>query len=203
MHEFAEPDYGKSEGDSRRFREQGNNFFKVGKDEEAIEKFNKAVMKGPVNENKKGRDFSLALANRSAALMRIGLLEAALEDVDLALESGYPKDLRYKLFERKIKLSANLKKNQIAFKTRSDFILSLKDCSLDDKKKCSLENEIQDLLEKLERNEFDCTMKNIEEPVKTIFKHDLGKSHSFLPCMSENVDIEYDPQRGRFAVASK
>ena len=29
MTDYSEPDYGKSEGDSRRFRDQGNNFFKV------------------------------------------------------------------------------------------------------------------------------------------------------------------------------
>ena len=29
MKEHSEPDFGKSEGDSRRFRDQGNNLFKV------------------------------------------------------------------------------------------------------------------------------------------------------------------------------
>ena len=29
MKEHSEPDFGKSEGDSRRFRDQGNNFYKV------------------------------------------------------------------------------------------------------------------------------------------------------------------------------
>ena len=47
---------------------------KVGKDIEAIEMFNKAIMKGPLNEEKKGRDMSLAVANRSAALLRLGYL---------------------------------------------------------------------------------------------------------------------------------
>ena len=90
--------------------------------------FNKAIMKGPLNSERKGRDFSLGLANRSAALMRLGHLEAALEDVDLALASGYPKDLRYKLYDRKIKLAANLGRNELAFNTRSDFIMALKVC---------------------------------------------------------------------------
>ena len=38
--------------------------YKVGKDLEAIDMFNKAMMKGPLNSEKKGRDFSLGLANR-------------------------------------------------------------------------------------------------------------------------------------------
>ena len=101
---------------------------KVGRDQEAIDMFNKAIMKGPLNSEKRGRDFSLGLANRSAALMRLGHLEAALEDVDLALASGYPKDLRYKLYDRKIKLAANLGRNELAFNTRSEFIMALQVC---------------------------------------------------------------------------
>ena len=56
--------------------------------------FNKAIMKAPSNEENKGRDLSLAIANRSAALMRLGHLKLALEDVEFALTSGYPADLR-------------------------------------------------------------------------------------------------------------
>lgn len=144
MTDNSEPDYGKSEGDSRRYRDLGNNYFKVkvkqlklsgtmgifkvGKDQDAIDMFNKAIMKGPLNSESKGRDFSLGLANRSAALMRLGHLEASLKDVDLALASGYPRDLRYKLYDRKIKLAANLGKNELAFNTRSEFIMALKVC---------------------------------------------------------------------------
>ena len=107
----CEPSYGKSEGDSRRFRELGNKEFKVtekklsmldyletcqqtGKDVAAIKMFNKAIIKAPVNEDGKGKDASLAIANRSAALNKLGLYKNALEDVELALNFGYPKDLR-------------------------------------------------------------------------------------------------------------
>ena len=177
---------------------------KVGKDIEAIEMFNKAIMKGPLNEEKKGRDMSLAVANRSAALLRLGYLKAAMEDVDLALRSGYPKNLRYKLFDRKIRIAANLNQSEIAFATRSDFIISLKDCSLDEKKKCSLENEIQQLLESLENKTFKCTMKDISyNGNSSTFEHKLEKANSCLPCLTDSVDIEFSPQRGRFAVANK
>ena len=94
MTDHDEPEGGKSEGDSRRFRDLGNNQFKVGKDVEAIEMFNKAILKAPSNEENKGKDLSLAIANRSAALMRLGHLQLALEDVEFALNSGYPADLR-------------------------------------------------------------------------------------------------------------
>ena len=87
----------KSEGDSKRFRDAGNkhylvkfrkillseeflrHLFKGGRDEEAIVAFNKAIFKATFNSEKKGTDFSLAVANRSAALMRLGFHQAALE----------------------------------------------------------------------------------------------------------------------------
>ena len=53
--------------------------FKGGRDVEAIVAFNKAISKAPFNSEKKGKDFSLAVANRSAALMRLGYHQAALE----------------------------------------------------------------------------------------------------------------------------
>ena len=56
--------------------------------------FNRAIMKAPTNLEKKGKDLSLAIANRSAALMRLGHLKLALEDVEFALSSGYPADMR-------------------------------------------------------------------------------------------------------------
>ena len=56
--------------------------------------FNKAIVKAPVNEAGKGKDLSLAIANRSAALFKSGYYEFALKDIEFALKSGYPKDLR-------------------------------------------------------------------------------------------------------------
>ena len=53
-------------------------------------------MRAPTNSEGRGRDLSLAVANRSAALMKLGYHEAALQDVELALNSGYPQDLKYK-----------------------------------------------------------------------------------------------------------
>ena len=70
------------------------NCFKIGKDREAIKMFNKAVTKAPVNDAGKGKDLSLAIANRSAALLKLGFFSLALDDIEFAFASGYPRDLR-------------------------------------------------------------------------------------------------------------
>ena len=66
----------------------------MGKDKEAIGMFNKAIMKAPVNNKGTGKDLSLAIANRSAALFRLRNFHLALEDIEFALTSGYPTELR-------------------------------------------------------------------------------------------------------------
>jgi len=198
----SDQNFGKSDGDTRRFREMGNKLFKVGKDMEAIKMFNKAIVKAPVNEVGKGKDLSLAIANRSAALYKSGYYKFALKDIEFALKSGYPKDLRYKLFERKIRILAELKNKDPAFDERSNFILAVKDSTLDEEKKCKLENDIQTLLDGLESDMLKITTTEKEMDDK-ITMHTLGKSHSYLPSLSVNVDIEFEPSRGRFAVANK
>ena len=165
--------------------------------------FNKAIMKGPLNEDRRGRDMSLAVANRSAALLRLGHLEAALEDVDLALASGYPKDLRYKLYERRIRLAANLGRSELALATRSDLILSLAESALDERRRCAVEAEAQQLLERLEAGSYEAELSAVPlGRAQEAARHELGSSHAFLPCLSDKVDIEYHPSRGRFGVAN-
>ena len=87
--------------------------------------------------------------------------------------------------------------------TRSDFIQSLKDCKLDDKKKCAMESEVQDILEALEEGGHVVPEEDLPCVPPEVASQSLGKSHDFLPNLSELVEVEYDPSRGRFAVASK
>ena len=55
------------------------------------------------------RSFSLAAANRSLALVRLGKHKEALEDISLALEAGgYPEENRHKLLERRAKCHLHL-----------------------------------------------------------------------------------------------
>ena len=59
-------------------------------------------------EDGTSRTFSLAVANRSLALVRLDRHGEALEDISLALEAGYPEENRYKLLERRAKCLLHL-----------------------------------------------------------------------------------------------
>jgi len=198
----SEPESGKSEGDSRRLRDLGNKQFSAGRDREAIAYFNKALVKAPLNSEGCGKDFSLAAANRSAALVRLGRRGLALQDIQLALSSGYPAHLRYKLLDRRIRVAAELKQRETAFAARGEFILALQTSQLDQEKKCKIENEIQSILCNLEEGGDDFPVIDKIDEIK-IERQSLGKSSSYLPALSSSVDIEFEPGRGRFAVANR
>jgi len=190
----------KSDGDSRRFREMGNKKFKVGNDEEAIQLFNKAIIKAPVSEAGIGKDLSLAVANRSAALFRLKLFNLALADIEYALAAGYPADLRYKLYERKIRILVLIQDKTSALKTQTSFLSALKDSTLEKDKKLKLQEEIKKMLEEHEQN---IIMDFVREKDNTILAHKLQRSHPTLPCLSSDVNIDFAPSRGRFAVANR
>ena len=79
---------------------------------DAVMRFNQAVAAAPQQEGR-GRDLSLAFANRlpansflgrfkvtlsrSAALLKLGHPNLALEDIAEAVKAGYPQDLSYKV----------------------------------------------------------------------------------------------------------
>ena len=105
--------------------------------------------------------------------------------------------------ERKIKIAAASRDSSLALETRSHFILSLKDCKIDEKKKCVLENDVQEILEALEAGRYEAPIVDIPVVDQTVASQSLGKTHDHLPCMSDSVEVEYSPDRGRFAVASK
>ena len=151
-------------------------------------------MKAPLNNNHKGKDFSLAVANRSAALMRLGHLKLALNDVNLAINSGYPKDLKYKLLDRKIKLLKLIGDKFDQDKIKEEYIEAVNDSKLTPDKKEKVINEFGVIA----TNETICLNVN-----NKLLCHQLQNSHPLLPTLSRDVEIKYDEKRGRFAVAKR
>ena len=85
---------------------------------------------------------------RSAALVRLGKDELALQDIELAVEAGYPKELRfshlammlvvvmvmwcrYKLMERKVKIAVRLRNRAGYHEALAELKAALEDATLD------------------------------------------------------------------------
>merc|ERR1711963_432163 len=93
----------KSLDDAMKFKEEGNKLFKGNSQQDAKDMYTKALMYWPINENdlKSNKDYAIILANRSAALEKLRCHEGVAEDIDLALKYGYPRELYFKVYNRK------------------------------------------------------------------------------------------------------
>lgn len=110
-----------------KFKDEGNKLFKAGQLMEAKDLYTKALMYCPFNmeEPEKNKEYSIILANRSACLDTVGLYEAALQDIELALKCGYPKELKFKIYNRQghsLFARKQFKDSQKVFNLCCDFI---------------------------------------------------------------------------------
>ena len=81
------------------YKAKGNELFKTNKLIEARDLYTKALQYCPFDkkDTANNKDYAVILANRSACTDKIGLFEAAVQDIDDALRYGYPKTLQYKV----------------------------------------------------------------------------------------------------------
>ena len=92
----------KSVHEAQKLREEGNALY-VKKDyQRALDMYTRSVCEAPgtPGESVEDEELSLGLANRSAALFQLDKYRLALQDMILALQHGYPEELRYKLYDR-------------------------------------------------------------------------------------------------------
>ena len=86
-------------------KEKGNDFFRQHNYGEAFKHYTQALQHYQVNEENPSdpanKDYSIILANRSAALDGAGLYDACIKDIDRSITFGYPKELWYKIYKRK------------------------------------------------------------------------------------------------------
>jgi len=100
------------------FKEKGNDFFRQRNYGEAFKHYTQALQHCPVNEENPedpiNRDYSIMLANRSAAMDGAGLYDACIKDIDRSLMFGYPRELWYKIYKRKGHAAVKMKQYLIA-----------------------------------------------------------------------------------------
>ena len=77
-------------------REEGNRQFQNGNFRESLACYNTAVLSAPWP----GEEAAMALGNRAAALGKMKRHKAVVEDLLVALDSGYPRHLHYKAWQR-------------------------------------------------------------------------------------------------------
>ena len=131
---------------SAALREKGNLCYAQGEAESALNLYNQSLQFAPNDEDEETRDLAITYANRSAVWVDKNELNLAIRDADFAFEADYPKDLHYKLYERKGFCLTGLGRKDEAKEALNNAINSLEASSLKGErlksKQRSLENEL-------------------------------------------------------------
>jgi len=198
---------------SRTNREDGNTAYNEGRFDMAILLYTEAMRYAPCNPVlMEGEALATAAANRSAAFYQTKQYIQAIEDIEIAISSGYPKNGHYKLYIRQCKCELELGRilrAQAAFDLaveaiewsgltkdmRSGLTVNLQEAFINLAKQAELDGIIPE-------EQPDITLKE-KELDEIPSKFCLDTSHPLLPAASESVKVKFDPTVGRHVVAAR
>ena len=200
---------GKSSLEARKWRDKGNQLYQKQNYKDALECYTKAVLNAPVFDEDQAEEteFSLAVANRSAATYQLRKPELAVADIRLALKYGYPEVLEYKIYDRMGKCYMEMERHEDAAEAFRTSKVCLEHAKLDEKRITLWQQTLDKQLSlcelkpeaKKEKKEKRVTFRGISENVPVV----MGNVSRKFPCASEAFDIRCAQGRGRYAVARR
>lgn len=149
------------------------------------------------------------MANRSATLYHLEKHSYALTDAEEALRAGYPRELRYKIEERRARCLLALKRHDEAVLAFRSALKALDDGKLSGEKKQKLEADIRIMLAVIEKGNQLARKgpkipekRNIGELEKPTLK--IEDCNPLYPSCSKAVEIKDEGGNiGRHAIATK
>lgn len=204
----------KGAAEAERFRNEGNRFYREQKFDKALLAYNYSILAAPqppaaASEASATPDhecLALGYANRSALLLQSGQFEAALEDIERALASGYPASRAHRLLERRAKCLLAMDKGQEARKCLEEAVSLLAGLSLSEKEKASTRGALAKLLAKCDaKGQSGGATRHDERLFYTgaSAPPDVPTPRPDAACMSAAVRVAYTPVRGRHLVADR
>ncbi|XP_012543048.1 SET and MYND domain-containing protein 4 [Monomorium pharaonis] len=184
----------------------GNTFFGRGEFAKALEAYSNAALLAPSTE------LSVILANRSATLYHLEHHDYALEDIEEALQLGYPKDLFYKLEERRARCLLGLKRHDDAIEAFRGALQALDNIRIPLERKQKYEADIRVMLAVMDKGKRlnEAAAKNssrVHEKQKSNTEDRVipeKKRNPLYPACSTAVEIRDDGgDIGRHAVATR
>ncbi|XP_038058725.1 SET and MYND domain-containing protein 4-like [Patiria miniata] len=188
---------------SRSWREEGNEWFKKRRYNEALLSYTKSVRTAPYDRDGASISDSQALAtafgNRSAALYHLNKYELAIQECDRAINHGYPKALLHKILQRKGQCLIKMGQSKTAATVLRQALLTLdEEANMRKEKKESLKSEIEKLLS-------DCSQSSVDGittiPSKPSKPEELCEPSDELASASSSVGLRICKDRGRHLVA--
>lgn len=186
-----------------KLKDVGNKYFGRGEFIKALEIYSNAVLLAPQ------KDVGIVLANRSATLYHLEKHTYALTDAEEALRMGYPRELRYKIEERRARCLLALKRHDEAVLAFRSALKALDDGKLSGERKQKFEADIRIMLAVIEKGNQLARKgtkipekRNIDEPEKSTLK--IEDCNPLYPSCSKAVEIRDEGGNiGRHAIATK
>ncbi|CAD6227619.1 GSCOCG00001298001-RA-CDS [Cotesia congregata] len=193
-----------------KLKESGNKYFGHGNFFKALETYSSAILITPKKE------LGIFLANRSAALYNLTLFEEALSDANEAFKIGYPKELAYKLEERRARCHLALKNNSEAISSFQKTLACLDDTKLPLEKKQKLEMDVRMMLAVMEKGkelnkskDTKSTAQNGSAKLKQsalcakLQVPKIADCNPLYPNCSSSMEIRESQDLGRYGVATR
>lgn len=183
-------------------RKQGNVLFQKKQYQEAIEHYNQSVIHAPAEDDCDREELTLALANRSASLYHLQQYQRCIDDIEYALEMGYPENLRYKLYDR-------LGRCYIALEDRANAVGYLKKAG-----ECVLVSDLNDKGKQVWQQSLAKLLRQAEQLKELSHNNDTGRRRRKVPpeivnrspeypCVSAAFGVHYSADKGRYVRAKE
>ncbi|XP_028163407.1 SET and MYND domain-containing protein 4-like isoform X1 [Ostrinia furnacalis] len=178
---------------SQLWRQRGNDNFRANRVKESYRCYCVSVLYAPQD----GPMYPLALANRSAALLRMKRFQECLADIKLALDHGYSNEQRHKLLLRQADCHIELGSREQAVAALSAAATHAHSLQLAPTHAAEFDRHIKILERKLEALQEINEVKQEEVPIPECYK---GENPNFFAA-SNALELRRSESCGRFVVA--
>ena len=203
----------KNTAKAESLRSKGNETFKKKNYADAVKIYSDSIAVAPAYRNKeKDSDqesnvLSLAFANRSAALFHLAKYADCIKDIENALHHGYPKNLQFKLYERKGKCQMNIDIPK-AKESFAQALQSLEDADLDASKMKALQKEFEKYIDKCQSLAKTGVVEIVKKAHADVIYNCSApnfpvKPNQVFPSLSSAIDVVYTPEQGRHLIAKR
>ncbi|RZF40765.1 hypothetical protein LSTR_LSTR011282 [Laodelphax striatellus] len=198
------PDCKKSSEITKELKQDGNKAFQANLYKESFQKYSRAILKCPQNDKQNKEELAVLYANRSAALYHLNEYQNAISDIESALKFNFPKELQYKVYDRKARCLLAQKRHRLAVDAFRRTLTALDDAKLPLERKQKWQKDVQIMLAMLAKNAE--LIKNepltSEEKVADCPKLSKKPSKSH-PAVIDSIQFNKSEISGRFAEAKQ
>ncbi|KYM99194.1 SET and MYND domain-containing protein 4 [Cyphomyrmex costatus] len=180
---------------STAFKLSGNKEFQSKKYAASLESYSKSVIYAPSNSI----NLSIAIANRSASLFYLDKWQDCINDIKLAIELGYPENLRYKLHLRAAQCYLKLGNRTLAVETVLELRNIMTKHNMSNETKGKQMNDITSQISSMEEN-VDSTTDTTEFPSLPEVAYGENPNFQFA---SAAIEIKCSPEKGRYIVTNR